>query len=264
MVSEGRRWVDLALSVTPPEPTTQRIRTIAVAAWITNLQGDVSTAKKHIAEARQHLQVVADTDARGMIDMVDGYIAMFSGELERARDCLKRAASVDDVEIQVPSMVLLGWTLGLSGDVEQALSWSEKALAVAEPRGESIMRAQALSAVASCRWLRGEAQAAETLLHESLQLFQPLKDRSGSAMCLEMLAWVASSNDDQRRVVVLMAAADALTYSSGTAIMAPAARLVHEACERRAREQLDAAEFDAAWNQGNSLAFDDVLAIALT
>src|SRR5262249_29842261 len=124
---------------------------------------------------------------------------------------------------------------------------------------------RALLVVASGRWYLGQAQRAETLLRQCLQLSQPIKDLWHGAQCLEMLAWVADSNHDPRRAVVLMAAADALSRASGASfIMVAAIGGFHEACEQHAREQLDAVEFQEAWDQGNSLTFDEAIAIALT
>ena len=265
MLGEGRRWVDQALSAAPPEPTTQRIRAICVAAAIAALQGDLSALRSRFDEARHHLDVMTDADVRGMIHMADSYIAMFGGEFGRAYDCLKRAlAEAQDIELQVFLMMMLGWALQLSGDFHQALNWSEKALALAESRCESMLRALALLVVANCRWYLGEVQRAETLLRQSLQLSQPIKYIWCGALCLEMMAWVADSNDNPRRAVVLMAAADALSRATGASFMIiNAIEDSHEACEHRAREELDAAEFDAAWDEGSSLTFDEAIAVAV-
>ena len=139
-----------------------------------------------------------------------------------------------------------------------------KALAVAQTRDESILRAYAMLAVASCLWRLGQTQRAETLLHQCLQLSQLINDLYGCTLCLEMLAWVADSNDNPWRAVILMVAAHTVSRASGIAALAAAVfGGFHDACERHARQQLDPAKFQAAWNQGSSLTFDEAIAVAL-
>jgi hypothetical protein len=62
-----------------------------------------------------------------------------------------------------------------------------------------------------------------------------------------------------------MAAATALTHAIGAPLIAFAhLGSYHEECERRAREELDPAAFDAAWQDGSVMPLDEVVALALS
>jgi hypothetical protein len=75
------------------------------------------------------------------------------------------------------------------------------------------------------------------------------------------MAWVAESSHDAREAVALMAAAVAVSGAdSGTPVLVfSQIGHFHDECERRAREQLTAAEFEKASSQGALLDFDQAV-----
>jgi serine/threonine-protein kinase PknK len=265
MQSEAIRWLDLALNTAPPEPTPQRIQALCGAAWILPALGDVEATLSRIAEARSLLEVVADPAASAVVDCSAGFAALYAGEFDRARDYLERArAATDDYEVLVVSTILMGWVHDIFGEHDDALNCFENALSLAESRGESVWRSVVLACVGVGRWRLGDSSRAEQALRQGLQLSQVVSDHLYAAQCLLGLAWVAGSDHRPRRAVVLMAAASALTHAIGAPLIA-FAHLggYHEECERRAREQLDPAAFDAAWQEGSALTLDEVVATAL-
>jgi non-specific serine/threonine protein kinase len=266
MQSEAIRWLDLALDAAPPEPTPQRVQALCGAAWILPALGDVETTLSRIAEARRLLEVIADPAASAVIDCSDGFAALHSGDIERARSYLERAlAATDDYEVRVVSTILMGWLHDIFGNQKDSLNCFENVLTLAESRGESLWRSVALACVGVARWRLGDSDRAEQALRQGLQLSQIVSDHMYAAQCLLGLAWVAGSNHHQRRAVMLMAAATALTHAIGAPLIAFAhLGSYHEECERRAREELDPAAFDAAWQDGSVMPLDEVVALALS
>ena len=266
MLSEARRWLDLILTATSPQPTPQRIHALYVAAEVAALQGDLPAARIWIAEARQHLSEVTDDPlAHGRIDYVDGHVAVLAGELARAHECFQRAVAItDDYQVQVLSMNYLGWFLQFSGDVDQAMTWFEQALALGEARGEVVHRTQSLLSVGVGCWRRGELQRAERLLKECLHLCQRTNDKWTGANCLEVFAWFAESHQDPRRAAFLMAAASAVNRATGASSILVGGTRFHRECERRTREALGVVEFDTAWSKGDSVSFDEAVSVALS
>lgn len=266
MLNEGRRWLDLALSATAPDPTSRRIKALCDAALIANLQLDVAAARLKVAEARSILDVVDDPSARGLVDSLDGYAGLLNGDIAHARDRLQQAlVATDDAEVQSACMVLMGLVLEITGDLDQAMSWYEKALELTEARGESMWRSKILMCVGRGRWWQGRPEAAEQLLLQGLELCHAGNDPLTGAQCLEVLAWHAASENDPQRATTMMAVAAALTRSTGFPLHPlPQMKRLHDECERRARQELGAAEFEAAWDDGSSLTFDEALALALT
>jgi hypothetical protein len=60
-----------------------------------------------------------------------------------------------------------------------------------------------------------------------------------------------------------MAAAAWARRASGAFLFFPNVKGFHEECVNRARQQLGEQEFQAAWNEGTSLSFDDAVTMAL-
>jgi serine/threonine-protein kinase PknK len=226
------------------------------------VQGDLPAARNRVAEARDHLKLVDDPTTRGLIDCADGLAYMLTGQISRARDYLEQAlAATDDIGMQGLSMLMMAWVYERLGDADQALGWFEKVLALTESHGESVYRSYALTAAGAARWRRGETRRAQQLLHDGLRLSQLVNDPVTCAQCLEALAWIAGSTHHPRRAAVLMAAADALGRTLGAPCLLHHDRGwgFHDQCERRARQELGTAEFDTAWNEGNSLTFDEAV-----
>ena len=265
MLGEARRWLELALSAYPIEPGAQRISALGAAALVALWQADVQTATARVGEARQLLEAVTDPVACGLIDWADGFASMLRGELQHAQTCFERAVTAPDFEVQATAMMLLGCALDISGEVERAQVWLERALALAEPRCESVMRSSALGLLGTGYLRLGDIARAEQSLREGLRLSQLIDNRWVGAQCLEALAWVAAANNDPHRAATLMAAASAASRASGAASPTFAnAGGFHEECDHRTRERLSPAEFEAAWNEGDSLTFAEATALALT
>ena len=265
MLSEGRRWLDLALAAASPQPSVLRIRALADAALLIGYQGDLAAGQLRIAEARNLLTLVDHPETRAMVDCFDGHYALLLGDLQRARTYSEEAlAATNDPEIQLLSRRVIGWVFDYSGDVDHASHWFEATLAVAESHGESVWRSNALWIVGTSRWRQGQKEVATQLLHHSLQLAHVINDPINGAQCLEGLAWIAGAEHKPRRAALLMAAADSLGRSGGTVLfIALHMKGFHEQCAERARTELGEQQFQAAWNQGTALTFDEAVAIAL-
>ena len=264
MLCEGQRWLDLALAAASQEPSLERIAALCASADIANQQGDLPSAFARLSEARQHLAVVGDPAAAGMIDFFEGFTAMLSGDPDRARACLLNALDTTDTYYaQVSSMTVMGGLDLLAGDHRQAMSWFEKALALTEESDESMARSRLLLAAGVGCWQTGDLERAEQMLRECLRLAQRIDDRWTVANCLEGLAWVAESQGDARQAVVLMAAVSAISHAIGATAL-PFTHLggFHDECQEKTRKQLSAAEYEAAWSEGSAWTFGDEESLA--
>jgi non-specific serine/threonine protein kinase len=113
-------------------------------------------------------------------------------------------------------------------------------------------------------WRAGKAARGELFLKDALRASQQAKDLRNAASCLEALAWIAGEKHNHRHAVVLMAAADALGRAVAISpVPLPHLLVLHDECARRTGEALDAAEFEAAREQGASLTFEEAVAVAL-
>jgi serine/threonine-protein kinase PknK len=259
VLSEGCQWANRALAATAPEPSVQRIRAVFIAAHLAVNHGDMVTGPVWLAEARELLEAVDDPLTRARINFLDGYIAFIIGDVDRGRDCQRQAmAATDDFDVQADAMVVMGLMDLISGDAHGALAWTEKCLALAEPRGEWAVRAMALGAVGLARWRLGDLQRAKQLCQQSLQLTFQVNNTFVLAHGLEILAWVTESLHQPRQAVVLMAAAAEISRASGLLLVFGFIGGLHAECERRIREQLSAEEFQTAWNEGTAMSTSEV------
>ena len=264
-LTETRRWLDRSLAATPHKPTMDRIRALYGATMTAALQSDLSAATARAAEGWALVEQKADPEAHAVINIADGFTALVSGEFDRACARFEDAlGAIDEPSLRVAAMVLLGWGLEFRGEMGRALIWQETVLALAESRGESVYREYALWSLGIGWWRHGKPDRAEQLLTEALRLTHLVDDPGQAAASLEVLAWIAGEKHDTRRAAVLMAAAEAMgrTVAATTAVL-PHLIVFHEECERRTREELGTAEFEATRRQGHALRFDEAVAYAL-
>ncbi|MCX2932023.1 protein kinase [Mycobacterium sp. CVI_P3] len=265
MLREARHWTDRALDRAPREPTRDRVQALFSSALIMPLYGDLSGGAARAAEARALVEKTDDPVAHAGVSMADGIEAIMRGDFHSATTHLEEALKAsDDPNMQVNAMLLLGWALEFAGDTRRALSWQEKALALATSRGEKIYRSYALWEL-GIRWLQhGRTGQAEELLQEGLRFAQQIDDQRNAAGCLEGLAWIAARREELRAATVMMGAADALARAVGSvAVPLPRLQDLHADCERRAREALGCDEFTGAHNEGGAMSLDEAVTYAL-
>jgi predicted ATPase len=265
MLSEGRRWLDRALAATPPTPTMERVKALYGASTIGGLQGDLPAQTARVVEARELVEQMTDPLANGLLNLADGFKWLLSGGFDQACACFDEALRAsDEPVVRVTAMAWMGWALEFRGDTAEALSWQERALALAESVGESVYRSYVLWSVGILTWRHGELDRAARLLTECLNLAHRLNDPRNGAACLEALAWIAGARNNLRTAVVLMASAEALGHAVGAPpAVFPNLSVSHDEWERRAREELKAKAFEAARQEGSSLNFDEATAYAL-
>jgi predicted ATPase len=265
MLTETRHWLDRALAATTPEPTMSRIRALYGATLIAAMQGDLPAAIAGVTEGQTLVEQMADPEAHAMISIANGFTAVVSGEFDRTSAQLEDAVgAIDEPSLRVAGMLLLGWALEFRGEIGRALIWQEKALALAESHGESVLRGAALWSLGIGWWRHGKPERAEQLLMEALRVTHLVDDPRQAAASLEGLAWIAGEKLDARRATVLMAAAEAVGRTVGAStVVLPHLVVFHESCERSARGALDAEEFEAAHLEGYSLSFDEAVTYAI-
>jgi tetratricopeptide (TPR) repeat protein len=230
---------------------------------------------------------MTDPVARSLIDTADACISLLSGQLERACECGERALTTPhDDETRAACQFYIALAHAMAGDNDAALRWLDDALELTQLRGESVWRARILMQTGVVLWRRAEFGRAREVVEQGLRVSHLLNDVRVGARCLEVLAWIVARDHDARRAAVLLGAAsvfqgkfhdywlnsgnsDACKIDEDSFPMFPMVATVdqedfHEECQRRARDELDTSDFDAAWREGIELTFDEAVAVALT
>jgi non-specific serine/threonine protein kinase len=264
LLGEGRRWLDQALAAAAREPTAERVAALYYATLLAGLQGDPPSGAARGRELRALVEQVADPVAHTLADIADGFTALFGGDLSGACELLENAVGACADLTQLEALLVLGWAHELRGDLVQALAVNEKALALTESHGESVLRSYALWATGIAKWREGDRDTGAELLKRGLRLARELNDRRTAASCIEALAWMAGDADEPERAVVMLAAAESLGQAVRSSVVVFPKLLEHEAeCERHARNALSAEEYDSARRKGSLMSFSEAVAYAL-
>ena len=139
-------------------------------------------------------------------------------------------------------------------------------ISIVEPGGGTIHRAAAWSGGGLIAWLRGDLQQAAAQALKGLQIYQAWesRDRYGTALCVEVLAWITADEGRHRRAATLLGAADALWTDVGTTVISYRhLGGFHDSCERRLRDALGDEAFTDAYDRGLALTYEGILAYAL-
>ncbi|MFC9356039.1 protein kinase [Rhodococcus sp. NPDC057014] len=267
LLSEGRRWLDRLLTHRTGPPTIERAKAIYASTLMAGMQGDLRAATTLVEEGRALANQTTDPVTRAHIDLADGYLALFEGNLPAARSHLDKAVQVyaarDVLLLQVAALNGLGMTHELLNDTERAIEYYERVLAITETRGESVYRSYVLWALAVAVWRAGERARAVLLLGLGLHETRRVNDRHSASMCLQALAWIAAEEGNFRRAVLLIGAAEQLGRSVGSSmVLFPGLLPYHEECVRKCQSAMSAHAFEMTRGEGAALSFDAAIAYA--
>jgi predicted ATPase/DNA-binding CsgD family transcriptional regulator len=263
-LSEGRRWLDAALTMSS-EGTTTRVDALLAAAGLAALQGDHSRAANLVNEgltisrARRYSFGIA----RGLFLL--GVMAGWQGDLERAwsfyEEALGRREDFAAMHWSARLLTTLADTAQLRDDIDQAEALAEAGLSLARQAGHAWTTALALGVLAGVALERGERAQAVRLHTESLILSLEIGDQRGVAGTLAGLAGVAESLGQLHRAAFLLGAARARGDSIGVVYLGR-----HEYYERvlaATRARMDEKTFAVAWDKGRAAPPDEVVTTAL-
>ncbi|MDV7355992.1 protein kinase [Rhodococcus oxybenzonivorans] len=268
LLSEGRRWLDRALSLASPRPTAERVMALYADSLLAGVQGDLPAAYTLTEQEREDTEQLGNAHTDALLAHSAGRLALFKGDLpgaiEQFERALERFRAEGDLHRQIGTLQGLGLACGLFGNTARAASCQEEVLAITEAHGESEYRARSVWILALMVWQQGDSGRAMRLLDEGLQLTRLTDDPVGTAWCLQALAWIAADKHQFQRAAVLLGATEALRQVMGTAtVLVPDLRTHQEKCERHTRSGLGERAFEAAFRHGRNMSFEDAVAYAL-
>ncbi len=268
LLSEGRGWLDRSLARQGGRPTRERVKALYACSVLAALLGDLRPAAALVEEGCGIAERLGDTEADSNATYAAGCLALFSGELDRAVECFRHTLEVlrdgGNLLRQVGVLLGLGLASALLGDMPQAIAYHEEILAITERNGEFAYRGWSLWATGLAAWQQGNPRQAVGLVEEALRLARIVDDPRGTALCLQILAWIAAGEQRGQRAAVLMGAAEALRRDMGSPTVAfPDMMVYHEECERRVRGLLGERALEVARRDGGDLELEDAVAYAL-
>ncbi|MGW0838775.1 ATP-binding protein [Streptomyces sp. NPDC002787] len=255
-LGEGRRWLDRALAAAP-EPTLARARALWVAAWAALLQGDHAAADRSLGEAGQLGDWLGDPVVGAYVEGFRGTSALFRGHLEEAVSRYERAVAAHEAVGDGPGALISLFQLAIAQAHTadpRAESTGRRAVATAEAHGERWSRSYALWALGHDAWVRGDPEAGTDLARAGLDIQRGFNDYVGTALMMELLAWITASRGDHRRAARLLGSIRSLWRHIGTTIAAFGPHLAerHEQCAASVARALGEEAYEAALTEGGA------------
>jgi DNA-binding CsgD family transcriptional regulator len=151
-----------------------------------------------------------------------------------------------------------------AGD-ERAPRTCQRAIMLSEKVGERLFRSYALWALGFDAWVRAELDKAAALTQAALLIQRGFNDHPGTALMIELLAWITASKGEFGRAARLLGALRALWRTIGTSISAFGPHLGdhHARCERDVIQALPAGAWQAALSEGGRMDHDQAISYAL-
>ncbi|WP_225993119.1 ATP-binding protein [Actinomadura rudentiformis] len=264
---EGRRWLDRALA-TCTERGEVRARALWADSWLAIIQAEPAKAGEMLEESKAIGEELELESVLGYVAVFSGMIAMYAQEPEKAialyEEAVARHRSTGDPVGLALALIRLSLAHSFLGDSARAIAVGEEGIAVCEAHGEGWHKAYAQMALGIEIWRQGDVRRATEMEQESLRFNRSLDDPLGIGVNLEVLAWIAATEEQYPRAARLLG----IVETAWKAIGAPLSgygHLVHfhDECEARTREALGPAAFDEDLQWGAGLPYDDALAYAL-
>jgi non-specific serine/threonine protein kinase len=263
-LGEGRRWLTRLLAKCA-EPTTTRAKGLAVAGYLAAVQADPVAAIPLLQEAHAVATVLDEPGTAAFATQYLGLVELFSGKYDSADRLLRTAAAdrrrLGEDRFAAFAMADVGAAAFFRGDLDIAGMAFTESLTL-NSGGDPWTRSHALWGLGLVRWRTGALAEAEQLQREALNLIRRVDDRSGIALGIHALAWLAAAHGDWHRAARLAGAAEATWRSIPARSPEPLRPFIDE-CTRQGSEALGVAHWQAEYDRGGSLEREAALALAL-
>ncbi|MEV5410163.1 hypothetical protein AB0K60_15175 [Thermopolyspora sp. NPDC052614] len=268
LAREGRHFLDRLLKVATA-PSATRTKALWVCGGVAAVQGDLDWARRRATECLGRAGQEGDLAAAGYGTHVLGVVSLLSGDDDTAIIRITEAIGRHRATGELTPGLLLGLSqlaaaYDRTGVAEHARHLLAECLAKCNEAGELWARGFAVHVRGVAAFRAGDLDAAWAHARDALRIKRLFEDVAGSALCLELLAWVAAGQGNAERAARLMGAAQenwsvfGLSHS-GSPFDIPQ----HAECERIARDTLGDAAYEAVLEEGRRLDLIDAIAYAL-
>lgn len=257
-------WLDACLDA--PHLDVRDQATGHVLATLMHYDLDTGApVRAHAEAALSHLEVATDSRVTCEVRYCAGVALEYSGDLAAARllqdSALGLAREAGWRMATATILAEIGGLQLLSGEITEAVSSIDEALAIHRDLGPSWSFVTALGERAHVGWLQHRPQLAATCYAEGIRIAEMLGDLR---KCLDMVAGmsaVALALGQPERGARLLGAVNAVRDTSGIRTSGVRALLLR--ITRELRATLPEEAFDAAWQAGRELSFSAAQADAL-
>ena len=267
-ISEGREHLSAALLATSRDPARpDRARALWAAAHIQAWRGDLVTAQQWMDEALDSCRELGDTPEVALVLEGIGWSQFSSGKDEEAcasfEECLRiQRASGDPILINRANVGLAQVLVAL-GRIDAARPMSQEIIEFSKSRGDKRNEHFGWHYIADCALIEGDCKESLKLYQRSLALAAETGDKIETAFEIQGVAMSLAGLGRYHEAEVLEAAVNAEMDRIGAD---PHVRFWDVLLERylgQARLHLGTQGIESARREGESMSFDDAIAMGL-
>ncbi len=262
---EGRHRLENALSA-DERPTAARAKALIGAADMAVDASDAAAVRIRAEEGLALYQTLGDAWGTAYAGVLLGHASADEGDATRARQLFEESTrafrELGDQHHTLLATRLLAWMHDELGDRESARALHEQNLRRARTLRNEPIEATTLGALASYAVDERRVEDAVSLARESLRVYRDLGDLGGTAIELCRCAGALALKGSAGTAVRLLSSSEALREEIGLSVR-PWLAAENEETLATLRTQLDETAFAEAWEQGQTLAADEAVALAL-
>jgi DNA-binding CsgD family transcriptional regulator len=268
-LSEGRRWLERAITLSDSLSTLARAKALNGAGSIATFQDEYEAAKALIEEGLALNRELGDKEgiASSLANLCG--VAMLG-----QRDDIPALAALEEAKALRPEiknrrtvgnlLILEGRVALARGDLERAVELGEESLEMYRGARDAYGIVMCLLHIAFVTLARNDYERTAALLREGLQLSRELEHKVFIQYCVTGLAGVAASKGFPVRAARLWGAAERLSEISGGHIVREGKSTIdYERTLTAARSQMEEAAWTAAWAEGRAMSPERAIEYAL-
>lgn len=265
-LSEGLRWIELAVDKGVEVDTELRANALNAAGNLADEKGDRGPAREYYERSLALYESIDDKE--GMADALGNLAIVASEEQDyvAARQLGERtlviSREIADKSLIATTLNNLGVAAHLQGDLSAARAFLEESLEVKRELGDEWLVASALNNLGLLAYDQGDYAMARSFTQDSLARLFRLGSKQGIPECFEGLAGIAAKLHNPIRAARLFGAAEALREATDNPLPS-SERTRYDADLSDAREQLDSLTWGGAWREGGAMSLDAAVNYAL-
>ena len=206
-VTEGRRWLEAALTLADGVPTSERAQVLQGAGVLAQAQCERDRSAALLEESLALFRALGDRAGLGMSLTLLALAAREDGDHARAvplhEESLALFRTIRDPSGTAFALSQFGLTMQRRGDHERAAALLDQGLGLARAEGDRWGVAVALSNLGHLARRQGELDRAVATYGESLDLYRELGERRGAAVALTNLGVAVQRQGDAERARAL-------------------------------------------------------------
>jgi predicted ATPase/class 3 adenylate cyclase len=262
---EGSRWLESALARDEAKKSPYRIMALHMLGILMD-QRRMHSRAFDLFQEELELARAAEDDHRVAIALNSlGAAARARGERTLAKELLRQSIALrrrlGEFKETASSLTNLASVAMDEGNVEEARRLLEQSLSLDTEHADDWGIAVNLGNLCTVALEEGKLHEAHDLFERAVELFLKVGDADGIAECLEKAIGLASEVGELMAAARLGGAVEAIRTSLGSPVAA-VDQFRFERYLERPRQELPAARYGTAWEEGRQMSTDDALRYA--